>query len=359
MSYSPPSEQDMPFLVRTAQLARLGGVAAQPNPMVGAVVVYEGRIIGEGYHQQVGGPHAEVEAVNRVADKSLLAQSTIYVSLEPCNFHGRTPACTDLILRHHIPRVVVGSLDPHPKVSGKGLQKLQEAGVEIALLADQQDFIHLNKIFFVNQLLHRPFITLKWAESQDGFIGGLNEEGQPRPVAITGSETQRFSHRLRASHLAMLVGRITADVDQPSLTTRAYPGPDPIRLVWDPELKLAGNNRMLQDGKRTILLNHHKEGQESPLEWWKLSEDMDLSDTLSYLYQEKGVSSLLVEGGAHTLQAFIDAGLYDEIYRYTGPKVIQAGTPAPVLHGLTFGETFLSGADVIEIFRAKSYLQDS
>lgn len=333
------------YLHRCLQLARLGVQGAFPNPHVGAVIVYHGPnsvkgsseqsvIIGEGYHKQYGSAHAEVMAVASVEDKSLLKDSTIYVSLEPCSYHGNTPPCTDLILTHKIPRVVIGCLDPNPQVAGSGVKRLRAQGVEVTFADDPSPFIDLNRRFFVNHYYKRPYITLKWAESQDGYIGGRDSEGTPTQVAITGSKVKAFVHRMRASHHAIMVGKTTAAIDDPSLTNRLYPGGNPTRIILDRKGVLPPSLRVFTDAQApTIVLSEKETKSAFPhvkrhvmVPW-----PAPIEEILAFLYTDLRISSVLIEGGANLLQQVLDAGCYDEVVRLQGKGEIGQGVAGPVL----------------------------
>lgn len=321
------------WMRRCLQLARCGEMGASPNPMVGAVIVHEGRIIGEGFHICCGKAHAEVNAVNSVsdADRPLLKDSTIYVSLEPCAHYGRTPPCAELIIRTGIPRVVVGCVDPFSKVAGRGINMLREAGVEVIVGVLEQECRALNRRFIVNHSQGRPFITLKWAVSADGFIGRWRTDDEEAehpildaetnvgavtsdaavpskspiscaPVALSSAHSAIRVHHLRATHDAILVGHTTLLSDRPSLTTRHWHGPSPLRLV----------------------LGRMAEG-ELPVGYEAFSD----IDTLLVSLSRRGVQSLLVEGGCETLQSFIDRGLWDEAWRELSPVVLGSGVPGP------------------------------
>ena len=223
---------DERYMARCLQLAACGRAGAAPNPMVGAVIVHNGTIIGEGYHRQCGGPHAEVNAIAAVEDERLLRESTMYVSLEPCAHYGKTPPCADLIVSKGIPRVVIGCRDSYAEVDGKGIQKLRAAGIEVTIGVLEQECRELNRAFFTYHSKHRPYITLKWAQSTDGYIDALREEGEVHePVKFSSEESALRVHRLRALSDAILVGRRTAVLDNPSLTTRLWPGKSPSRSM--------------------------------------------------------------------------------------------------------------------------------
>ena len=327
---------DEKYMARCLQLAMNGRFGASPNPMVGAVIVHDGKIIGEGYHRQCGGPHAEVNAVRSVKDERLLRESTMYVSLEPCAHYGKTPPCADMIVEKGIPRVVVGCRDSFDQVDGKGIQKLREAGVDVTVGVLEKECLELNRVFFTYHGKKRPYITLKWAQSADGYIDkvrGNNEyEGEKvEAVRFSTDETAVRVHRLRALNDAILVGRRTAELDDPSLTTRMWPGANPLRLVIDREgaldmgLKLFGGTT-----KTTVFTDVFRDfGGSETVEQVKLDFSRDiLPQMMAYLHEHK-VQRLLVEGGAVVLQSFIDSGLWDEAYVEEAPFSLGDGVVAP------------------------------
>lgn len=301
---------ELKYMHRCIQLAKCGEAGAPPNPMVGAVVVCDGRIIGEGYHRRCGGPHAEVNAINSVKDRRLLSRSTIYVSLEPCAHYGKTPPCADLIIKSGIPRVVIGCADPFAKVNGLGIKKLRDAGCEVKVGVLESECLELNHRFFTFHKKRRPWITLKWAQSKDGFIGACDTANS---VQFSNAFTQTIVHRLRAKSSAILVGTRTAILDNPSLTTRYWTGANPLRLTIDRKGCLPENLRLLDGSTPTIVYT-----QES------------IEEILNDLYN-RNIQSLIVEGGACLLQSFIDAGLWDEARIETAPVFITQGTIAPKL----------------------------
>ena len=347
---------DRDFLNRCIELARKGGRKVFPNPRVGAVLVQDGRIIGEGFHPYAGGPHAEVAAVRAVRDRERLREATLYVSLEPCNHFGKTPPCTDLILESGIPRVVVGSLDPNPQVSGQGIARLRAQGVAVSLAADPWPFVDLNAPFFINQQLRRPYITLKWARSADGYLAATGPDGAAMRTAITGEASLSRVHRLRATHHAIMVGRHTAAIDNPRLNTRAYYGSDPIRIVMDPELRLSPALHLFQDGGETIVLNRHRHEPDGAVQWHIPDTWTAFSDLIASLYSSPGICSILVEGGTRLLQQFLDAELYDEVYVFEGTAHLGKGLPAPVLPvGFAFDSLEQVEADRLFYCRKKRY----
>lgn len=303
---------DEQYMWRCIQLARCGEQGAAPNPMVGAVIVADGRIIGEGYHIRCGGPHAEVNAIASVRDASLLQRATIYVSLEPCAHYGKTPPCADLIVSKGIPRCVVGCMDPFAKVNGLGIKKLRDAGVEVVVGVLEEECRALNGRFMTYHSKHRPWVTLKWAQSTDGFID-RERQADETPTVFSTPATSVLVHRLRATHQAILVGTNTALRDNPSLTTRLWPGANPLRLVVDRHDRLPETLRLFNDEAPTHVYT---------------SESLD--DILGDLYQ-RGIQSLLVEGGAQLLQSFVDAGLWDEARVETAPFALHSGVASPTL----------------------------
>ena len=317
--------EDEKYMRRCLQLARHGEFTTAPNPMVGAVIVHEGRIIGEGWHRRYGGPHAEVNAVRSVRseDEALLPHSTIYVSLEPCSHWGKTPPCAELLAEKGFKRVVVGCLDPNEKVAGRGIARLREAGAEVVVGVLEKECRWLNRKFMTFHTLHRPYITLKWAESADGFIDRHRESRERDGDAVKFSTpwTQMLVHRLRATHEAILVGRRTWELDQPSLTTRLWPGKSPERLI-------------LSDSPLTLPIREGVECSEqaSAFKFAKVIAPslIGRAGGESGAGGESSYQSLLVEGGAQTLQSFIDADRWDEVFIERSDLILGDGVKAPV-----------------------------
>lgn len=321
--------KDEKYIRRCIQLARNGMRNAAPNPMVGAVIVHNDRIIGEGYHARCGEGHAEVNAIRSVKDESLLQESTIYVSLEPCSHYGKTPPCADLIIRKGIPRVVVGCVDPFSLVSGRGIQKLKDAGIDVKVGVLEAECRQLIKRFVTFNTQQRPYITLKWAESADGFIDINREEGQP--VVLSTPITSMYVHKQRAEHHAILVGRRTALLDNPSLTTRNWYGKNPVRLVIDKELTLPTSLKLFDGSAPTWIFTAQDKASTSQVIYFKLDFSRSiLPQILQKLYENK-LQALLVEGGSRLLQSFIDEGLWDEIYTEHSAKVLENGVKEPVI----------------------------
>ena len=320
---------DKKYIRRCIELASNGLCNAAPNPMVGAVIVHNGKIIGEGYHARCGEGHAEVNAIRSVKDESLLKESTIYVSLEPCSHYGKTPPCADLIISKGIPRVVVGCIDPFSQVSGRGIQKLRDAGIDVTVGVLEEECKHLIRRFVTFNTQKRPYITLKWAESADGFIDANRENGSP--VVLSTPITSMYVHKQRAEHKAILVGRRTALLDNPSLTTRNWYGVNPLRLVIDRTLSLPSDLKLFDHSTPTLVFTEKEKAAEENLEYITLDFSKDiLPQILTVLYERK-IQSLLVEGGTTLLQSFIDSELWDEMFVEHSEKVLGEGVKSPVI----------------------------
>ncbi len=319
---------DEKYMMRCIQLAQNGKLGAAPNPMVGAVVVCDGRIIGEGYHAKCGEAHAEVNAINSVKDESLLRRSTLYVSLEPCAHYGKTPPCAKLIVSKGIPKVVIGCQDPFSKVAGKGIEILKQAGCEVVVGVLEKECQDLNKAFFTVQLKHRPFITLKWAQSADGFMDVERNDGEP--VKLSSPLTQLIAHKRRAEHQAIIVGTQTARLDNPSLNVRDWCGPQPLRIVIDKDLTLPRHLHLF-DGSQPTLVVTEKNEKIAGAMTLQVDFNQSILPQLMEELQRRNIQSLLVEGGSKLLQSFIDEGLWDEAYVEHCPQVLGHGILSPSL----------------------------
>jgi diaminohydroxyphosphoribosylaminopyrimidine deaminase/5-amino-6-(5-phosphoribosylamino)uracil reductase len=328
---------------RCLQLAARGAGYVAPNPMVGAVLIHGDRIIGEGFHQKYGGPHAEVNCINSVsnADKAVVAQSTLCVSLEPCAHFGKTPPCSDLIIQNRIPRVIIGCRDPFKLVNIKGIEKLKAAGTEVEAGVLEKECKYLNRRFFVFNTAHRPYIILKWAETADKKIA-YPDSGR---LFISNEYTNRLVHKWRSEETSVLIGTNT------ELTTRLWPGPSPVRLIVDMDLKLPLSLKLFNEQQQTIVFNSRKQEEQKNVLYYQVTEDVSLvQQIMNALYQLK-IQSVLVEGGAKLVQTFIDEGLWDEarIISNTG-LAIGNGLPAPqLLHACKTEEQFIF-SDKVEIF---------
>ena len=318
------------YMHRCLHLAKLGGGRVAPNPMVGSVLVFENRIIGEGYHQQYGQAHAEVNCLKSVKskDRHLVNQSTLYVSLEPCAHFGKTSPCVNLIIETNIPKVVIGCRDPFKEVDGKGIEKLEKAGIEVIVGVLEMECKELNKRFFTFHIQKRPFVLLKWAETANHFIGSNNNSR----LLITDDTTNKLVHKWRSEEAAILVGTNTALLDNPSLTNRFWTGRQPIRLVIDKELILPKNLHLFDKLQPTIVFNFHQHHDEENLSFCQLKRNEPLLEQIMNSCYERNIQSILVEGGNKTLQSFIDANLWDDAVVFTHQKMtINEGTPSPQL----------------------------
>ena len=321
--------EDEKYIGRCIELAQNGLCNAAPNPMVGAVIVNNGRIIGEGYHAICGQGHAEVNAIRSVKDESLLKTSTIYVSLEPCSHYGKTPPCADLIVSKGIPRVVIGCKDPFSLVAGRGIQRLRDNGIDVTVGIREEECKALIKRFTTFNLEKRPYIILKWAQSADGFIDRLREGGSP--VVLSNEVTQALVHKKRAENKAILVGRRTALLDNPSLTTRQWYGKSPVRMVIDKDLTLPKDLRLFDHSVPTLVFTSKEHESSANLEYITIDFSQNiLPAILTELYNRK-LQSLIVEGGTTMLQSFIDQGLWNEIHIEHSPIAIGEGVKAPVV----------------------------
>ncbi len=321
---------DEKYILRCIQIAQNACGYTYPNPMVGSVVVHDGKIIGEGFHRKAGTPHAEVHAINSVKDKELLKSSTLYVCLEPCAHYGLTPPCAELIIRMGIPRVVVGCVDSFSKVSGKGIEMMRKAGIEVEVGVCEDESRWLNRRFFTFHEQKRPYVILKWAESGDGF---LSPTSNTEPVWLTGEQCRRRVHQLRSHEQAIMVGVNTIIADNPQLTSRAWHGVSPIRIVVDPNLRTPATARVITDGKPTIFLNQKRNDSAANITYklTNLTGSASASNICTALH-ELGIQSVVIEGGSATLAAFINANIWDEAYVYHSPILLHNGVAAPTFN---------------------------
>jgi len=303
---------------RCIALAKNGLGTTYPNPLVGSVIVHEGRIIGEGWHQQSGGPHAEVSAINSVKDQSLLLNATIYVSLEPCSHFGKTPPCSDLIVEKGIRNVVVGIVDPNVKVRGNGIKKLKEAGCQVTVGILEKKCLALNKRFFTFHQKNRPYIILKWAQSADGFIAPLSKDEQ-KPVWISNDFSRQLVHKWRSEEQAILVGTQTVVCDNPRLDVRDWTGNNPIRIVLDQNNRISKECHIFDNRAQTIVFS-------DPVDFEK-----EMALRLASRMYERQIQSVIIEGGRQTLESFLEANIWDEARVFVGDSLLGNGVKAPVL----------------------------
>jgi diaminohydroxyphosphoribosylaminopyrimidine deaminase/5-amino-6-(5-phosphoribosylamino)uracil reductase len=339
-----PMIPDEVFMQRAIELAKLGAGNVSPNPMVGCVIAHQNKIIGEGWHKKFGDAHAEVNAIASVQDQSLLKESTVFVNLEPCSHFGKTPPCADLLIKHQVRKVVVANVDPNPLVGGKGVRKLSEAGIEVVTGILENQGRELNRRFFSFIEKHKPYVILKWAQTADGFVAQKNFESK----WISNEFSRQLVHQWRSVEDAVLVGTRTASHDNPQLTVRAWSGRNPVRVVIDRFLRLNNHLHVFDKKVKTICYNVLKHEEHDNLIFVRLAEDNFIQDLLTDL-AKRNIQSVIVEGGAQTLQLFIDGELWDEARVFTSYRQYGEGIPAPVLRGFLFGDQRIQ-SDRLEIF---------
>jgi diaminohydroxyphosphoribosylaminopyrimidine deaminase/5-amino-6-(5-phosphoribosylamino)uracil reductase len=338
------------YMQRCFDLALKGAGSVAPNPMVGAVLVYNDQIIGEGYHEKYGEAHAEVNCIKSVSieNRYLIKESTLYVSLEPCAHYGKTPPCSQLIIEQHIPKVVIACSDPYSKVNGKGIENLKAAGIEVVLGVLEQEAKELNQRFFVFHQKKRPFIILKWAETANHLIASDTEDR----LLISNEFSNRLVHRWRSEETAIMVGTNTALKDDPLLTNRLWTGKNPIRILIDRHLKVPPSSKLFQTESTTIIFNELKNEIEEHLNYAQIDFSKNVMEQIMGYCFSYPIQSILVEGGAILLQSFIDSGIWDEA------RIIQSnslkpdsGLAAPNLSGHDLKDSFQLSTDSILIYR--------
>ena len=336
-------KEDIKFMRRCLELASKAGGFTYPNPMVGSVIVYNGKILGEGYHLRSGESHAEVRAINSVSDKAKLKDSTLYVNLEPCSHFGNTPPCADFIISHNIPRVVIGTIDTSDNVSGNGVKRLIDAGCEVRTGIINEECRRLNRRFFTYHEKRRPYITLKWAQSADGYLDMIRSGDQKKePTWITGKPERVLVHKWRASEQAILAGAKTIRADNPRLNVREWKGSDPLKLI----LSSSGILNLLPFEKSTsnkvIVFTHNSKTDIPGAVKVILDRNVPSSVQISGYIYALGIQSLFIEGGAEVLNHFISTGLWDEARIFTGNTFFQGGVKAPMINGTLFSKTIFS-----------------
>jgi diaminohydroxyphosphoribosylaminopyrimidine deaminase/5-amino-6-(5-phosphoribosylamino)uracil reductase len=339
------------YMIRCLELARKGRGNVSPNPMVGCVIVHNDTIIGEGYHEQYGEAHAEVNAVNSVQNNEILNKSTLYVSLEPCAHYGLTPPCSDLIIEKQIRNVVIGTIDSFAKVAGKGIERMRKAGINVQVGILEKECREINKRFFTFHEKKRPYIFLKWAETNDGFIDfdrSKNEFGVPS--WITGEKALVRVHQMRAEEDAILIGTNTAIKDNPSLTVRHCPGTNPVRIVIDNHLRLPKNLNLFDGTVKTLVFNSFKNEENGNIEFIKIDFNKNLIPHILKILYHQNIQSLIVEGGKQLLDSFIEANLWDEAFRFVGNKLFTNGIKAPKISG-TMIHSEIIDSDQLLIYR--------
>lgn len=340
------------YMFRCLQLAALGAGNVAPNPMVGAVLVHGDIIIGEGYHTAYGEAHAEVNCISQVADRDygLIEKSTLYVSLEPCAHFGKTPPCADLIIKHKIPKVVIGCRDPFKEVNGKGIERLKAAGIDVTTGVLNQACTELNKRFFCFHTKKRPYVILKWAQSFDGKIAASPDSISRERVLISNGYTNRLVHKWRSAEPGILVGKNTALHDDPSLTTRLWKGNHPVRFVTDTHLRLPAMLRLFDKKATTVILNSIKDEEHENLRYY-MPRDGSVQAIVQALHELK-IQSVIVEGGTKLLQSFIDGGVWDEARIITNNSlVIGQGYAAPSMPEVAIAAVEQYGNDTVRYLR--------
>ena len=323
---------------RCIEIAENGLGTTRPNPMVGSVIVYKNKIIGEGFTSKYGENHAEVNAINSVLDKSLLKESTLYVTLEPCSHFGKTPPCSDLITKHQIPNVVIGCIDDNEKVAGKGIAKLKENGINVTIGILEKECKSHHKRFFTFHNKKRPYIILKWAETADGFIAPKTKNEQ-QPVWITNVFSRQLVHKWRAEEHAILVGTNTISQDNPSLTTRNWVGKNPIRIVIDKDNKLSKDYTIFNHEAETVIINNDT-----------IDFSKNIATQICAILFERNINSVIIEGGAKTLQTFIDENIWDEARVFTGIIQFKDGVKSPSFSGNLISEDHIKN-DILKIYK--------
>lgn len=323
------------YMKRALELAQKGFGSVAPNPMVGCVIVVDDKIIAEGYHRQYGQPHAEVNAINAVTDKEILKQSTLYVTLEPCSHFGKTPPCADLIIEHKIPTVVIGSLDPNVLVSGKGIEKLVNAGINVKSGIMEEECKKLNKRFFTFHKKKRPYIILKWAQTKDGFIDQeRTEDSTQKALQISNKDSKKLLHKWRSEEQAIMVGTNTALLDNPQLTVREVEGNNPLRVTIDKWLRIPKTFHLFDKTTPTLVFTAINEPSVTNLEFIKIDFELPVIPQMMAELHKRNITSLLVEGGEQLLNSFIDSGYWDEARVFVSEQLINKGVKAPILKTL-------------------------
>lgn len=331
------------YMNRCLELAKNGFGTTSPNPMVGALIVHNGKVIGEGWHRKAGEPHAEPNAISSVKNPELLKDSTIYVSLEPCSHFGKTPPCTDLILDKEIPNVVIGIMDPFGKVCGNGINKLKQHGRNVIVGVLEKECQELNKRFFTFQKENRPYIILKWAETSDGFIDIIRgENSENKPTWISNSYSQQLVHKWRSEEDAILVGTNTAINDNPKLNTRSWYGKNPTRVVLDRTLRIPENYSLFDNSVKTIVITEIEKENNGNTFYEKVnfSTEAFVDDLLKVLVEHQ-IQSIIIEGGNKVLKTFIDSNIWDEARIFTGQTLFVNGIKAPEIKGNLISEQII------------------
>ena len=319
------------YIKRCIQLAQNGIGTTYPNPLVGSVIVHKEKIIGEGWHRKSGESHAEVNAINSVKNKSLLSEATIYVSLEPCNHFGKTPPCSELIIKYKIPNIVIGSIDPNKEVSGKGIKKLEEHGINVTVGVLEKECNELNKRFFTFHNKKRPYVILKWAESKDGFIAPLQKE-KKEPYWISNEFSRQIVHKWRTEEQAIMVGTKTVLDDNPKLDARDWYGNNPTRIIIDKSGKISNDYFVKNQKNKTIIITEEEKNiSNENIKYESNIFDFHLSESILKILYKNNIQSVIIEGGKQTIQTFIDSNKWDEARIVIGNVFLDDGVKAPII----------------------------
>ena len=346
------NSKDEYYIKRCLQLAENGVGLTRPNPSVGAVIVYNDKIIGEGFTSAYGGNHAEVNAIASVTNKELLKEATIYVTLEPCSHFGKTPPCADLIVKHKLQRVVIGALDTNPLVAGKGVKRIEAAGIEVKTGVLEEECRIQHQRFFTVQNKKRPYIILKWANSKDGFIAPKTKDVR-EPIWISNTYSKQLVHKLRAKEHAILVGTNTAIEDNPKLTIRNWGGNNPTRVVLDKNLRIPKDSHLFDDSVKTIIITEETEINLSISEnlvFEFINFNLNIASQICEVLMKHNIQSIIIEGGAKTLQTFIDENLWDEAMVFIGDVNLEEGTKVPEIHGKLYSKKKIK-TDILNIYK--------
>ncbi|MFD2561782.1 bifunctional diaminohydroxyphosphoribosylaminopyrimidine deaminase/5-amino-6-(5-phosphoribosylamino)uracil reductase RibD [Aquimarina rubra] len=339
------------YIKRCIQIAKNALGSARPNPMVGSVIVHKQAIIGEGYTSAYGGNHAEVNAINAVKDKSLLKEATLYVTLEPCSHFGKTPPCSDLIIKHNIPNVVIGTIDTHSKVAGKGIEKLKSAGCKVTVGVLENECQKHHRRFFTFHNKKRPYVILKWAQTLDGFIAP-EKTRERAPVWITNPYSRQLVHKWRAEEQAILVGNKTVIADNPKLTIRNWYGDNPIRIIIDLSNKTPKGSAILDEAAKTIVITTNANGKQNSntLRYETMNSKTHIVEEVCNILFKHEIQSVIIEGGSYTIQSFIDANLWDEARVFIGSNNFKSGVKAPILNANLISEEKIM-EDTLRIYK--------
>jgi diaminohydroxyphosphoribosylaminopyrimidine deaminase/5-amino-6-(5-phosphoribosylamino)uracil reductase len=336
------------MMQRCKELALNGAGYVSPNPLVGCVITHHDKIIGEGWHKKFGEAHAEVNAIASVANKNLLNESTLYVNLEPCSHHGKTPPCADLIISSKIPRVVIGMQDPYHEVAGRGLQKLKDAGIEVVSGVLQKECEWLNRRFIHRVTKHKPYVILKWAQTQDGFIAPDAAKLSPAEFEekrhITGFIVQKLVHRWRTEEDAILVGTNTVITDNPALNTRAWNGRNPIRITLDKNLRIPPHSKILDQSQPTLIFTQKQHPSSQNLTYITIDFSRNIWPQVFEELDKRSIQSVIVEGGLHTLSTLISGNYWNEIQQFITPKMLHDGVSAPTFDGHLISTSSIDGS---------------